>query len=114
MTFSKTPPKLRLFWRDEAVTAPEPRKEDCITLKEGAGISHLPGFFLGVAKSISDGSGNMSKDLMLDRYQGPRSNLLTPAEVVNQHAGQVNIPIHSHRPQEETKRKVENVGNMAT
>lgn len=65
VTFSKTPPKLRLFWRDDAVIAPEPRKEDCITLKESMGISHLPGFFLGMAKSIQ--GAQTSKDLMLDR-----------------------------------------------
>lgn len=52
VTFSKNPPALRLFIRDEAVTAAEPRKEDCVTLKEGLGIGHIPGFFLGIAKSI--------------------------------------------------------------
>ena len=89
---------MRLFWRDEAVSAAEPRKEDCITLKEAAGISHLPGFFLGVAKNIQDAGSaanrSASKDLMLDRYQGPRVALLTPANLVNQHAGNSNIPIH--------------------
>ena len=52
MTFAKAPPKLRLFLREEPVVAPEPRKEDCITLKESMGISHLPGFFLGVVGAI--------------------------------------------------------------
>ena len=38
---------------------------------------------------------------MLDRYQGPRMNVLTPATVVKQHAGQSNIPYHNRKPDEQ-------------
>lgn len=50
---------------DDAPNAKPPRREDCISLKEAAGIGHLPGFYLGMANQA-----NQSKDLMLDRKVG--------------------------------------------
>ena len=40
--------QIRLFLLDDAPNASEPRKEECMSLKEAFGVANMPGFYLGI------------------------------------------------------------------